>query len=90
MYVVRLVIKIDVLFNTTIVDYLVDKNPLKHNVYTPGTHIPVYPLEKLSHAPPDYMLILAWNFASEIMQQQVRYKEQGGKFIIPVPEVHIV
>ena len=76
--------------NTTIVDYLVDKNPLKHNVYTPGTHIPVYPLEKLSHAPPDYMLILAWNFASEIMQQQVRYKEQGGKFIIPVPEVHIV
>lgn len=76
--------------DTSALEYIVDKNVLKHNLYTPGTHIPVYPVERITHDQPDYMLILAWNFASEIIEQQSRFKKQGGRFIIPVPEVAIV
>jgi novobiocin biosynthesis protein NovU/D-mycarose 3-C-methyltransferase len=71
-------------------DCVLDKSPLKHNLYTPGTHIPIEPAEALDRGQPDYLLILAWNFASEIMDQQAEYKRTGGRFIIPVPEARIV
>jgi hypothetical protein len=74
----------------SILDYILDKNTLKHHLYTPGMHIPVLPVETLKQDQPDYMVILAWNFAEEIMAQQAEYRERGGKFIIPVPEVSIV
>ena len=51
---------------------------------------PVYSPERIYETNPNYMLILAWNFADEIMEQQTKFKEKGGKFIIPVPEVKIV
>ncbi len=73
-----------------LLDYIVDKNPLKHGLYTPGMHIPVMPVEKIMEDKPDYMLILAWNFADEIMRQQQKFKEIGGKFIIPIPEPRII
>lgn len=73
-----------------ILEYIVDKSPLKQNRYTPGTHIPIYPPEKLLEDKPDYVLILAWNIADEIIKQQSKYKELGGKFIIPIPEPVIV
>lgn len=72
------------------IDYVVDKNPLKQNLFTPGTHLPVYSLEKLNEVRPDYLLILAWNFADEIMRQQSEFKENGGRFIIPIPEPKII
>lgn len=71
-------------------DYIVDKNQLKQNLFTPGTHLPVYAPEKLKQDKPDYLLILAWNFADEIMKQQSDFKENGGKFIIPIPKPRIL
>ncbi len=74
----------------TLVPYTVDKNPLKVGRLTPGTHIPVKPVDVLLRDRPHYVLILAWNFADEIMEQQTAYREQGGRFIIPVPTPVIV
>lgn len=70
---------------TDLVDFTVDRNPLKVGSYTPGMHIPVQPVEALLEQQPDYVLILAWNFAEEIQQQQAEYKRRGGRFILPIP-----
>ncbi len=73
-----------------IVEYTVDKSPYKQNLYTPGVHLMVYNPEKLTQDMPDYVLLLAWNFADEIFEQQKAYREKGGKFIIPIPAVKIL
>ncbi|HEY3272820.1 MAG TPA: class I SAM-dependent methyltransferase [Methanocella sp.] len=72
------------------IDFVVDKSPYKQGLYTPGTRIPVFAPEKLASDMPDYTLMLAWNFADEILQQQKEYREKGGKFIIPIPRVTVV
>lgn len=72
------------------IDYIVDKNPLKQNRYTPGMHIPIFSTKKLSKNKPDYLIIFAWNVAEEIIKQEDIYRKSGGKFIIPVPEPKIV
>ena len=71
-------------------DYIADKNPLKQALYTPGTHIPVVPTKKILETKLDYLLILAWNMADEIIQQQKEFQKRGGKFIIPLPDPKIV
>jgi len=76
--------------STDLVDYIVDKSKYKQGLYTPGTHIPVYSPEKLLEDMPDYTLLLAWNFADEILEQQKLYREKGGKFIIPIPDIKVV
>lgn len=70
--------------------YIVDKSPLKQGLYTPGSHIPIVPPERLLTEQPDYVLLLAWNFRSEILEQQQEYRARGGHFILPLPEVQIV
>lgn len=72
------------------IEYIVDKSPLKQGRYTPGTHIPVVPTGRLLEDQPDYVLLLAWNFAEEIMMQQAEYRRLGGRFILPVPRVEMV
>lgn len=75
--------------DSEILDYVTERNPLKVGKFTPGMHIPVYSDEKLEDQP-DYALILAWNFADEIIQNNSKYREKGGKFIIPIPKPVIV
>ena len=76
--------------DTGLVDYIVDKNPLKVGLFTPGTHLPVKPATVLDSETPDYLLITAWNFADEIMRQQADYAARGGRFILPIPEPAVV
>jgi SAM-dependent methyltransferase len=71
-------------------DYVVDNTPSKQGLYTPGTHLKIYPPEKLLEDRPDYALLLAWNFADEIMDKEHEYVKRGGKFIIPIPKVRVV
>lgn len=71
-------------------DFVVEDNPLKHGLFLPVSHLPVVPTEELYLRRPDYALILAWNFAAPIMTMHRRYADQGGRFIVPMPDPRII
>jgi hypothetical protein len=73
-----------------LLDFVTEKSKLKIGRYTPGMHIPVLPDAALMERRPDYVLLLAWNFASEIMENLKEYRGVGGKFIIPIPKPQII
>jgi hypothetical protein len=76
--------------DATVLDFIVDDNPLKQGLFTPITHIPVLSADALYKMKPDYVIILAWNFAEPIMQMHKKYSEQVGQFILPMPNPEIV
>ena len=73
-----------------LLDFVVDRSTYKQGRYMPGVHLPIDAPGRLLEAMPDYVLLLTWNFADEILEQQAEYRRRGGKFILPVPEVKIV
>lgn len=73
-----------------LLEVVTEKSLLKIGRFTPGTHIPVEPDSYLLEEKPDYALLLAWNFADEIIKNLDDFRKQGGKFIIPIPMPHIV
>jgi SAM-dependent methyltransferase len=72
-----------------LVDYTVDRNPYKHGKFTPGTHLPIYPPERLAETRPDYILILPWNLREEILAQLAYARRWGARFVLPIPELHV-
>jgi hypothetical protein len=73
-----------------VIDFVVDRNPAKQGLYMPGVKLPIYPTSELLVQEPDYVLLLTWNFADEILEQQSEYVRQGGRFIVPIPTPKIV
>jgi ubiquinone/menaquinone biosynthesis C-methylase UbiE len=74
---------------TDFIDYTVDRNPYKHGRHTPGTHIPIFPPERIAETKPDYVVILPWNLKDEIVKQLAYIRDWGGKFVVPIPEVTV-
>lgn len=74
---------------TDFLDFTVDKSPHKHGKFLPGTHIPIFPPDRLAAARPDYVLILPWNLKTEIMDQLKSIRDWGGRFVVPIPEVKV-
>lgn len=76
--------------DTALVDFATERNVQKIGRNTPGTHIPIYSDEELLKRKPDFALLLAWNFSSDIIRNNEEFKKGGGKFIIPIPSPQIV
>jgi 2-polyprenyl-3-methyl-5-hydroxy-6-metoxy-1,4-benzoquinol methylase len=72
------------------ITYVVDRSTVKQGRLTPGTRLAIHPPEKLLETAPDFVLLLVWNFADEVMTQQAEYRRRGGRFIVPLPEPRIV
>lgn len=71
-------------------DFVVDRSSYKQGRYMPGVRLRIYPPAKLLEEMPSHVLLLTWNFADEILEQQAEYRKRGGRFIIPIPEVTVV
>ncbi len=69
--------------------FIVDDNPAKHNLFSPGYHTPVLSSSVIYERQPDYIVILAWRYAEPIMKKHQAYLQQGGKFILLWPEIQI-
>lgn len=71
------------------ISFIVDDSPLKQGLFTPGKYVPVLPSSALYERRPDYVLVLAWNFAEPIMRSHKRFSDEGGSFIVPIPELKV-
>lgn len=67
--------------------YIVDDNPARHGLYSPGHHIPVVNSEVLADRQPELVVLLAWRYADPILKRHAAYRDAGGRFLIPLPAV---
>ena len=74
----------------SVLDYIVDDNALKQGLFTPGLHIPVYAPDVLYQEKPDYVLVLAWNFATSIIKKHRHYAGDRSRFILPLPNLALI
>jgi methylation protein EvaC len=72
-----------------LVDCIYDTTPIKHNKLSPGAHIPVLPYEQFRESNPDYVLLFAWNHATEIMKKEQDYMANGRHWITYIPELKV-
>ncbi|WP_076860633.1 class I SAM-dependent methyltransferase [Bradyrhizobium mercantei] len=75
---------------TDFLEFTVDRNPYKHGRYTPGMHIPIYPVSVIDEVRPDFLLILPWNLKREIVEQMRHVGSWGCKMIVPIPDVDVI
>jgi len=75
---------------TDFLDYTVDRNPFKHGKFCPGSHIPIFDVDKIRETKPDYLFILPWNLKDEIVGQMGYIREWGGQFVVPIPEITLI
>jgi hypothetical protein len=75
---------------TDLLDYTVDRNPYKHDLFTPGTHIPILPPETIAQTRPDYVVVLPWNLIDELAAKLDYIAEWGGRLIVPIPHATVV
>jgi SAM-dependent methyltransferase len=71
-------------------EFAVDANPHKQGKFMPGQRIPIVHPDRLLETRPDLVLLLVWNFAGEVLRQQSAYRAAGGRFVIPIPEPHVI
>ena len=76
--------------NKNIIDYVFDKSELKIGKYTPGTRIPIVSPLKINEVKIDFILLMTWNLKKEIMSENKKFTQKGGKFIIPFPKIHTI
>lgn len=76
--------------STETLEFVADRSTAKIGRLTPGMHLPIVAAEELAKRRPDFALLLTWNFAEEILRQQHAYRDVGGRFIVPLPEVRVV
>jgi hypothetical protein len=74
---------------TDLLDYTVDRNPYKHGLFTPGTHIPIHPPERIPETRPEYVVVLPWNLIDEIARQLAFVADWGGRLIVPIPHAAV-
>jgi hypothetical protein len=73
-----------------LLEYTVDRSPVKQGQFLPGTHIPIHPPERLAQTRPDYILILPWNLREEISAQLSYVREWGGRLVVPIPALETI
>jgi hypothetical protein len=71
------------------VEFAVDRNPYKHGMYLPGTHIPIHPVERLDEERPDYVVIMPWNLRDEITEQLAHVRDWGARLVVALPRFEV-
>jgi hypothetical protein len=72
-----------------LMEFTVDRNPHKHGMFLPGTHIPIHPVERLAAERPDYVVIMPWNLRDEITAQLAYIRDWGGRFVVSLPKLEV-
>lgn len=73
-----------------LINFVCDAAPSKQGKFMPASHIPIFPPAELAKRKPDWVIILPWNIAEEVTQQQQQVRSWGGKFVIAVPELKVL